>query len=80
MTINNANGHDITSKPIGLTDRQMAFLEKAIRAVPPRQREQFMAAIAKHLTAEPNDDALAAAINAEMNLLCDNALSKFGVK
>jgi hypothetical protein len=38
----------------------------------------FMQGVAKHLHAEPNDDALAAAINVQMNLLCDNALSKFG--
>jgi hypothetical protein len=58
----------------------MRFLQNAVRAVPPRQREQFMQGVAKHLHAEPDDDALAAAINAQMNLLCDNALSKFGVK
>jgi hypothetical protein len=75
----NTNGQNATIS-IGLNDKQMRFLEKAIRTVPPRQREQFMQGVAKHLHAEPNDDALAAAINAQMNLLCDNALSKSGVK
>jgi len=69
MTINNANGHDITSKPIGLTDRQMTFLEKAIRAVPPRQREEFMQRVAKHLCSEPTDETVAAAVNGQMDLL-----------
>jgi hypothetical protein len=63
------NGFDIGSHPIGLTDKQMRFLQNAIRAVPPRQREQFMTAVAKHLTAEPSDDALASAVNAQMDLL-----------
>jgi hypothetical protein len=63
------NGFDIGSRPIGLTDRQVRFLEKAIRAVPPRQREHFMAAVAKHLLPEPSDAALAAAVNAQMDLL-----------
>ena len=53
------NGFDITSRPIGLSDRQMRFLENAMRAVPPRQRESFMQKVAAHLSASPSDDALA---------------------
>jgi hypothetical protein len=75
----NTNGQNATI-PIGLSEKQMRFLQNAIRAVPPRQRETFMQKVAAHLSASPSDDALAAAINAQMNLLCDNALSKFGVK
>jgi hypothetical protein len=76
------NGFNIGSKPIGLTDKQMRYLEQAIRAVPPPQRETFMQKVAAHLSASPSDAALASAINAQMDLLtpkhfmCDSVSPK----
>jgi predicted nuclease of restriction endonuclease-like RecB superfamily len=58
----NTNGQNATT-PIGLSEKQMRFLQNAIRAVSPRQRETLMQKVAAHLSTSPSDDALAAAIN-----------------
>ena len=52
-------------KPLSLSDRQLEFLQNAARAVPVRQREEFLQKVAKHLLPEPSDNAVAAAINAQ---------------
>jgi hypothetical protein len=56
-------------KPLSLSDRQLEFLQNAARAVPVRQREEFLQKVAKHLLPEPSDNAVAAAINAQLDRL-----------
>jgi hypothetical protein len=53
--------------PIGLTDCQLRLVESAAKAVPVRKRSEFLQQVAKHLTAEPSDAAVAAVINAMMD-------------
>jgi hypothetical protein len=66
--------------PIGLTDRQLRLVETAARAVPVRRRDEFLQAVAKHLTSEPSDAAVAAAVNAQHDRTSHHFLldSKFG--
>jgi hypothetical protein len=56
-------------KPLSLTDRQMRLVANISKTLPVDCREQFMAALARHLTPEPSDAAVAAALNAQMDAL-----------
>jgi hypothetical protein len=56
-------------KPLALTDRQLRLIETAARAVPVAQRDTFLRKVAAHLTSEPSDHAVMAAINAQYDLL-----------
>jgi hypothetical protein len=57
------------TKALSLSDRQLRLLQDAARAVPPRQREQFLQKVANHLAEEPSDSAVIAAINAQLDRL-----------
>jgi len=55
--------------PLALTDRQLNLLKNAAKAVPPRQREEFLQTVSRHLFGEPSDNALVAALNAQLDRL-----------
>jgi hypothetical protein len=57
------------NKPLSLSDRQLELLKNAARAVPPRQREEFLQKVANHLGPEPSDHAVQAAVNRQLDLL-----------
>jgi hypothetical protein len=57
------------NKPLSLSDRQLRLVQNAAKAVPVRQREQFLQKVAKHLLPEPSDNAVASAINAQLDRL-----------
>jgi hypothetical protein len=52
----------IMTRPLALTDHQLAEVQRAARTLPPSQREHFLEALAHRLGAEPSDEALAQAI------------------
>jgi hypothetical protein len=64
------------SKPLSLTDRQLGLVQAAAKAVPVQRRDAFLQSVAKQLAAEPTDQAVMAAVNAQMdrisNYLCDS--------
>lgn len=51
-----------SSRPLALTDRQMALVERAAAQVPPQDRDAFLRALAERLGSSPSDNALQAAI------------------
>jgi hypothetical protein len=55
-------------RALALTDRQLALVRHAARAVPVARREEFLQNVARHLIAEPSDAAVAAAVNAQLDL------------
>jgi hypothetical protein len=64
--------------PLALTDRQMRLIQNAAQAVPVQRRDEFLQRLAAHLTAEPTDAAVSAALNAQLDalthvFLCDRA-------
>jgi hypothetical protein len=64
-------------KPLSLSDRQLALVTAAAKAVPVRQRSEFLQAVARHLTSQPSDAAVQSAVNAQLDALprylCDSA-------
>jgi hypothetical protein len=62
-------GGDVEMKPLRLTDRQMWLVQNAAKAVPVKMRDEFLARLARHLLPEPSDAAVAAAINAQLDML-----------
>jgi len=67
-------------KPLALSDRQLQLVTSAAKAVPVRQRSDFLQAIANHLASEPTDAAVLAVVNSQLDLLprflCDSATTK----
>jgi hypothetical protein len=55
--------------PLALTDRQLRMVEQAARSLPLLQRDEFLTAVARHLAAEPTDEAVVAALNAQLDRL-----------
>jgi hypothetical protein len=62
-------------RPLALSDRQLRFVRAAASALPLDQRDGFLQNVASHLTSEPSNDAVQAAINIALNrtpvFLCD---------
>jgi hypothetical protein len=56
-------------KPLSLSDCQLRFLIEAAKAVPVHRREAFLQQVAAHLAAEPTDQAVQAALNAQLDRL-----------
>ena len=54
-------------RPLSLSDRPLHLLQSAAKAVPAERRELFLQDVAKHLTSEPSDPAVVAAINAQLD-------------
>jgi hypothetical protein len=64
-------------KPLSLTDRQVRLITEAAKAVPIERRDDFLQKLAMHLTPEPSDAAVQAALNAQLDtlprfFLCDS--------
>jgi hypothetical protein len=59
----------IDRPPLALSDFQMKLVRSAAAAVPVRCRDEFLQGVAKRLTAEASDAAVAAAVNLELNLV-----------
>ncbi len=64
------------SRPGSLSDRQLRLVLNASKAVPIQQRESFLQKVVDHLSAEPTDAAVIAALNAQLDrlprfFLCD---------
>jgi len=55
------------TRPLALTDRQMAWLRNAAKAVPADRRDAFLQGVGNHLAGEPSDQAVQAAINAALD-------------
>lgn len=55
--------------PIGLTDRQLRLVYRAVKAVPPRKRGALLAGLFQNLAHEPSDAAVEAMLNVQLNLL-----------
>jgi hypothetical protein len=53
--------------PLRLTDRQMRLVQSAARAVPMGRRDELLRRLARHLTSEPSDAAVLAALNAQLD-------------
>jgi hypothetical protein len=56
-------------RPLSLSDRQLHLLQSAAKGVPVARRELFLQSVARHLTAEPTDEAVIAALNAQLDRL-----------
>lgn len=54
-------------KPLALTDRQLRLVQNTARAIPVTRREEFLQRVASHLTSEPSDEAVQAALNAQLD-------------
>jgi hypothetical protein len=47
----------------------MRFVTSAAKAVPVQHRDELLQRLARHLTPEPSDAAVQAALNAQLNML-----------
>jgi hypothetical protein len=68
-------------KPLALTDRQLRLVQMAACAVPVPKRDEFLQKVAKHLTSDPSDAAVAAVVNAMLDRITSHHFlfdSKFG--
>jgi hypothetical protein len=64
------------TRPLSLSDRQLRLVTNAAKAVPLARRDDFLRQVAAHLTSEPSDIAVEAALNAQLDriatfLICD---------
>ncbi len=57
------------SKPLSLSDRQLRLIQEAAKAVPVPRRDDFLQKVTAQLCAEPTDQAVLAAVNAQLDLL-----------
>ncbi len=69
------------SRPVSLSDRQLRLVLNASKAVPIERRELFLQKVTSHLSADPTDDAVVAALNAQLDalpryFLCDSKPDK----
>jgi hypothetical protein len=48
---------------LALTEGQLHAIERAAAALPPAERSEFLAQVARHLSGRPSDVAVMAAIN-----------------
>jgi hypothetical protein len=67
------------NKPLALTDAQLREIKAAAATLPSSHRSEFLESIARRLGHEPTDEAVAAAIAAQLSInrlpvfLCDSA-------
>jgi two-component system, cell cycle response regulator DivK len=54
-------------RALGLSDKQLALLQRAAASLPVGERDHFLQSVAAHLTGAPTDDAVTAAINAALD-------------
>jgi hypothetical protein len=57
------------TRPLALTDRQLAQLRFAAKAVPPHARGAFLRTVANRLAGEVSDAAVQVAINVALDAL-----------
>jgi len=48
---------------LALTDGQLHAIERAAAALPPAERSEFLAQVARHLSGQPSDAAVQIAVN-----------------
>ena len=59
---------DVTApRALALSDKQLALLQRAAAALPVGERDHFLQSVAAHLSGQPTDDAVIAAINAAVD-------------
>jgi hypothetical protein len=54
---------------LSLSDRQLRLVTNAAKAVPQERRDSFLREVAAHLTSEPSDAAVLAALNVQLDRL-----------
>jgi hypothetical protein len=57
------------NRPLSLSDRQLRLVTAAAKAVPQSRRDSFLKEVARHLTSEPSDAAVLAALNVQLDRL-----------
>jgi hypothetical protein len=62
-------GKDNVTAPraLALSDKQRALLQRAAASLPVEERDHFLQSVATHLSGQPTDDAVIAAINAALD-------------
>lgn len=55
--------------PLTLTDRQARLVQRAATSLPALHRDEFLQRVARHLTSEPSDAAVLAAVNHQLDLM-----------
>ena len=62
-------GKDNVTAPraLALSDKQLALLQRAAASLPVGERDHFLQSVAAHLSGQPTDDAVIAAINAALD-------------
>jgi hypothetical protein len=56
-------------KALSLSDRQLRLVQNAAKAIPANRRDEFLQKLAAHLTSDPSDAAVQAALNAQLDRL-----------
>ena len=54
-------------RALALSDKQLALLQRAAASLPVGERDHFLRSVAAHLSGQPTDDAVIAAINAALD-------------
>ena len=54
--------------PVGLTDGQLALVKQAAATLRRDERDAFLQGVAKHLGHQPSDAAVAAAVDAQLQI------------
>jgi hypothetical protein len=54
-------------RALALSDKQLALLQRAAASLPVGERDHFLRSVAAHLSGQPADDAVIAAINAALD-------------
>jgi hypothetical protein len=54
-------------RALALSDKQLALLQRAAASLPVGERHYFLQSVAAHLSGQPTDDAVTAAINAALD-------------
>ena len=62
-------GKDNVTAPraLALSDKQLGLLQRAAASLPVAERDHFLQSVAAHLSGQPTDDAVIAAINAALD-------------
>ena len=54
-------------RALALSDKQLGLLQRAAASLAVEERDHFLQAVAAHLSGQPTDDAVIAAINAALD-------------
>ncbi len=57
----------IAPRALALSNKQLALLQRAAASLPVGERDHFLQSVAAHLSGQPTDDAVIAAINAALD-------------